>query len=116
MNKKLPIFIFVANIRKSMPTDGAGCYNARMETQTLDQVLLPLADQFEAGKPNRVCTFAPGDVTEYERLRECLAELAAEGSVIRKGNSFQFSASGYAKYLPRIKALRVLNRAPDPTE
>jgi len=79
-----------------------------MNAEILDQVLLPLADQFEAGNPHRY-SFKPGHVTEYEGLRECMAELVAEGSVLRNSAGlFQFSQGGYAKYLPRIKALRTL--------
>jgi hypothetical protein len=81
-----------------------------MRTEILDQVLLPLADQFEAGNPHHWYGFQPGAVNEYEKLRECMAELAAERSVIRdpSGKLFQFSQSGYTKYLPRIRALRGL--------
>jgi hypothetical protein len=80
-----------------------------METEILDQVLLPLADQFEAGKPNHWCSFEPGEISEYEKLRECLAELVAEGSVIRShAGQFRFSQPGYTKYLHRMKALRTL--------
>lgn len=80
-----------------------------MNAEILDQVLLPLADQFEAGNPHHWYSFKPGHVTEYEGLRECMAELVAEGSVLRNSAGlFRFSQSGYAKYLPRIKALRAL--------
>lgn len=54
-----------------------------MHNDILDYVLLPLADLFEAGKLNLWCTLKPGDVGEYEKFRECMAELVAEGSVIR---------------------------------
>jgi hypothetical protein len=80
-----------------------------MDNAILDQVLLPLADQFEAGNPNRWYSFKPGAVDEYEKLRECMGELVAEGSVLRDfAGHFQFSKSGYAKHLGRIKALRAL--------
>ena len=80
-----------------------------METKILDQLLLPPADQFEAGNPNHWYSFNHGDASEYEPLRECMAELVAEGSVRRSHSGhFQFSQAGYAKYLPRIKALRTL--------
>jgi hypothetical protein len=72
-------------------------------------VLLPLADQFEAGIPNHWYSFKHGDPTEYEPLRECMAELVAEGSVRRdESGRFQFLQAGYAKYLPRVQALRAL--------
>jgi hypothetical protein len=77
----------------------------------LDQLLLPLADQFEAGQPNHWYSFKTG-VPEYEKLRECLAVLVAEGSVLRGfAGHFQFTKSGYSKYLPRVKALRALSAA-----
>jgi hypothetical protein len=83
-----------------------------MDTEILDQVLLPLADQFEAGSPNHWYSFKPGEVNEYERLRECMAELVAEGSVIRSDSGdFRFSQPGYSKYLPRIRAQRTLPSA-----
>jgi hypothetical protein len=49
-------------------------YNSRMEKEVLNRVLLPLADQFEAGNRNRWCTFKPGEVNEYEKLRGCMAD------------------------------------------
>jgi hypothetical protein len=83
-----------------------------MDTKILDQVLLPLGDQFEAGHPNRGYSFEPGDVTEYEKLRECVAELVAERSVHRDAfGLLRLSESGYAKYRARIEALRTLNSA-----
>jgi hypothetical protein len=80
-----------------------------MEKEVLNRVLLPLADQFESGNRNRWCTFKPGEVNEYEKLRECMAELVAEKSAVSHGGAFQLSQSGYTKYLHRIRALRVLN-------
>jgi hypothetical protein len=80
-----------------------------MDKVILDQILMPLADQFEAGNTNHWYSFKSGDVTEYEALRECTAELVAEGSILRSAaGDFKFSQSGYTKYLPRIKALRAL--------
>lgn len=80
-----------------------------MDSKFLDQVLLPLADQFEAGNPNHWYSFRPGELAEFEPLRECMAELVAEGSVLRDSTGhFQLLATGYAKYLPRIQALRAL--------
>jgi hypothetical protein len=62
-----------------------------MDTKILDEVLLPLADQFEAGKPNRWCIFSPGEINEYEKVRECVAEMVAEGSLISKSGAFHLS-------------------------
>lgn len=77
----------------------------------LDQLILPFADQFEAGKPNHWYSFRT-DVPQYEQLRECLATLVAERSVLRDyAGHFQFTKEGYTKYLPRVKALRALRTA-----
>ena len=76
--------------------------------EILDQLILPLADQFEAGNPNHWYSFRT-DVPQYEQLRGCLAALVAERSVLRdSAGHFQFTKEGYAKHLPRVKALRTL--------
>ena len=81
-----------------------------MENAFLDQILVPLADQFEARNRNHWYSFEPGHVIGNEGLRECLAELVAEGSVLRHPSGrFQFSELGYTKYVHRIRALRALN-------
>ena len=81
-----------------------------MENVFLDQILIPLADQFEARNRNRWHSFETGHGIGYEGLRECLAELVAEGSVLRHPSErFKFSDSGYTKYIHRIRALRALN-------
>jgi hypothetical protein len=83
-----------------------------MNNTILDQVLLPLADQFEAGNDAHWYGFQPVRADESEPLRECIAELVAEGSVVRNSHRkdlFQFVGTGYWKYLPRIKALRAVN-------
>jgi len=79
--------------------------------EILDQILLGLADQFEAGK-GHVRTYAPSCAQDYEPLRECVAELVAEGSLadFRKTNSYSLTPAGYLKYKPRIDALRVMPR------
>lgn len=81
-----------------------------MNTELLEQVLLSLAEQFEATGPKYWCSFNPANVTECEQLRECIAELLAEGSVCsdHSAERFQFSRSGYIKHLSRIQALREL--------
>jgi len=93
---------------------GVQMYNRTMRTESLDQLLLPLADQFEAGNEAHWYSFAPGCPEDIEPLRECMAELYAEGSVLRtpfrkENGLFQFTAQGYKKYLPRIKALRAMS-------
>lgn len=49
-------------------------------------------------------------MTESEQLRECIAELLAEGSVRshHSAERFQFPRSGYLKPQSRIQALRGL--------
>jgi hypothetical protein len=81
-----------------------------MDTKILDQVLLPLADQFEAGVLNRWFSLKPDHSENYEQLRECMAELFAEGSIQRTGGEmFRLTPNGYSKYESRIKALRALS-------
>jgi hypothetical protein len=77
--------------------------------QVLDEILPGLADEFEAGN-RKFRYFKPSCVEEYEPLRECLAVLVAEGSLIDylKTGSYHFTSAGYAKYKPRIDALRSL--------
>lgn len=79
-----------------------------MNTAILDQVLIPLADQFESKNRDHWYTFTL-DIKDYEAFRECMAELFAEGSVLTKGKGlFRFSERGYTKYIHRIRALRAL--------
>jgi len=49
-------------------------------------------------------------VEEFEPLRECLTTLIAEGALtdFQKTGSYHFTPAGYAKYKPRIDALRTL--------
>jgi hypothetical protein len=79
--------------------------------QVLDEILLGLADEFEAGN-RKFRYFKPSSVEEYEPLRECLAMLVAEGSLIDflKTGSYHFTPAGYTKYKPRIDALRCLQK------
>jgi hypothetical protein len=79
-----------------------------MNAAILDEVLLPLADQFEARTKVHWYSFDL-DTKDHEAFRECMAELFAEGSVQTKGKGlFRFSESGYTKYIHRIRALRAL--------
>ena len=80
-----------------------------MNTAILDQVLIPLAEQFESRKNRDYWYSFTPDAEEYDALQQCMAELLAEGSVLTKGNGlFRFSQSGYTKYIHRIRALRAL--------
>jgi hypothetical protein len=74
----------------------------------LDEILRPLADEFEAGnKRGRT-------IEEYEPLRECVATLITEGLLTeiliesQKTGIYRLTNEGYRKYKPRIEALRAL--------
>lgn len=77
----------------------------------LDEILPTLADEFESGN-RRFRTFAPSSPEEFEPLRECLATLIAEGSIIDflKTKSYQLTGTGYLRYKDRIGVLRALGR------
>jgi hypothetical protein len=80
-----------------------------MIDKMLNQILLPLADQYESGLSKHCVTLEPGTPEEFEPFRELMATLRAEGSVIMSPHkTYQMTPSGYAKYIDRIKALRVL--------
>jgi len=79
--------------------------------EVLDEILPTLADEFESGN-RRFRTFAPSSSEEFEPLRECLATLIAEGSLMDflKTKSYQLTGAGYLKYKGRIEVLRALGR------
>ena len=79
--------------------------------QILDEILPGLFDEFEAG--NRHPRYIkPSSAEEYEPLRECIAELIAEGSLedFRKTGIYLLTRDGYSKYKARVVALRSLPR------
>lgn len=84
------------------------------QSKILDEILLPLADQFEAGIPSRWQPIEPASAEEYEPLRQCLAGLMAEGSITQPADSrakiYQLTAKGYLTYKTRIAALRAIPR------
>jgi hypothetical protein len=82
---------------------------AVMKYQALTEILLPLADQFEAGN-GRGLQLGPWRTQQSEVLQECVAELIAEGwleegSVL---NHYRLTAEGYQHFAPRLRALRTL--------
>jgi hypothetical protein len=81
-----------------------------MQKDALDNLLFVLADQFEAGDRRHWYGFPDTDSHQLESWRKCIAELYAEGSVdtTSSGERFQFTESGYTRYLSRIEALRGL--------
>lgn len=77
--------------------------------EILDAILLSLADEFEAGNPHGR-TIDPSCAEEFEPLRECLADLIAEGFLARRCpfKIYNLTSAGYLKFKPRIQALRSL--------
>ena len=51
---------------------------ATTRDEVLDEILLGLADEFEAGNPHWR-TLEPSCPEEFEPLRECIADMIAEG-------------------------------------
>jgi hypothetical protein len=77
----------------------------------LDSIVLPLADNYEAGNRHFV-SITPSSFEEYEPLRVSLAELIAEESLenFEKTHVYRFTNKGYLKYKPRIGALRSMGQ------
>jgi hypothetical protein len=82
---------------------------AVMKYEALTEILLPLGDQFEAGNP-RGLKLDPSRMEQSEPLRECLAELIAEGWLTqgRLLNHYKLTKEGYQHFEPRLRALRTL--------
>jgi len=78
----------------------------------LDEILLVLADHFEAARPNRVCYFSCKSAEEFEPLRECFAWMVAEGFAgsTYTGQSWlvRLTPEGYRHLKPRIDAIRAM--------
>jgi hypothetical protein len=79
-------------------------------SKILDGLLLPLADLFESQNSNRVVTYEASEAEEFEIVRECKANLIAEGSVtnFQGTGGLRFTPAGYSKYRDRVAALRAL--------
>jgi predicted transcriptional regulator len=77
--------------------------------EILRSVLVPLADEFEAG--NRRGSLDPASI-EYPSVRDYVTMLIAEGSVAefmiasRGTGMYQLTNEGYEKYKSQIAALR----------
>jgi hypothetical protein len=80
--------------------------------EVFDEILLGLADEFEAGNPHGR-TFEPSCPEEFEPLRECLADMIAEGWLTQKRpfKIYNLTPVGYRNLRPRIQALRALGKA-----
>jgi len=81
------------------------------DTELLNPILLPLADNFEAR--GNGAYVEPSSLEEWEPLRAFLARLYAEGLISfqvlgRKMFGCQLTQKGYTTYLPMITALRAL--------
>jgi hypothetical protein len=76
-----------------------------------DQIILGLADSFEAGNPHG--QFIEHDKScpeEFEPLRECLVEMIAEGWLARSPlKLYCLTPAGYRHFKPRIQALRAFS-------
>jgi hypothetical protein len=83
-----------------------------LKYEVLNDLLLPLADQFEAGDPNGL-PLAPSSVDESEPFKECLAELVAEGwlASCRQKNHYKLTRDGYVHFEPRRNALRTMEKS-----
>ena len=80
-----------------------------VDNKILNKVLLPLADHYEEGRHDRGVSLTVTTVDEYEPFRETMAALRAEGSVsMAPFKTYRLTESGYAKYVNKIRALRVL--------
>jgi pyrimidine deaminase RibD-like protein len=96
------IRITVGRNRRDSRTDSL------VDSKVLEAVLLPLADQYEAGLSNRWVTLRGTSPEEQQPFRETMAALRAEGSVrLSAAGDYQLTSTGYAKYANKIKALRV---------
>jgi hypothetical protein len=90
--------------------------NPMTPDEILGSILLPLADEFEAGN-RRGRAIEPASSTEYEPVQKWLATLIAEGSLTefmiasQRTGMYRLTDEGYRKYKPRIDALRVLPSA-----
>lgn len=84
---------------------------APTKDEILDQILLGLADEFEAGK-HQGRFINPSSPEEFEPLRECIAEMEAEGWLTRayRGVAHYLTPEGYRHFKPRIQALRALGK------
>ena len=85
---------------------------ATTKDEVLDEILLGLADEFEAGNPHGR-TFGPSFPEKFEPLRECLADMIAEGWLAQRRpvKIYNLTPAGYRQFKPRIQALRALGQS-----
>ena len=80
-----------------------------LKYEVLNEILLPLADQYEAGNPNGL-PLVPANVDDSQAFRECLAELGSEGwlTPCRQLDYYKLTHDGYVHFEPRLHALRAM--------
>jgi hypothetical protein len=84
--------------------------------ELLDSMLLSLADEFEAHRPNSAGIAVEPLPGEWEALRGFLARQFADGAMLYNGTGkpswfIKLTQKGYITYRPRIEALRALGRS-----
>ena len=86
---------------------------ATTRQEVLDEILLGLADNFEAGNPLDVREFKPSYPEEFEPLRECLAEMIAEGWLTQMypAKVYRLTPAGYRNFKSRIAFLRAFGKS-----
>ena len=86
---------------------------APTKEQILHDILLSLADEFEAGNLHgRSIEADKACPEEFEPLRECLADIISEGWVrqMRGFPIYYLTSEGYRHFKPRIQVLRTLGK------
>lgn len=81
--------------------------------EILDEILLGLADSFEAGNRHGYgIEQDPLRPEEFEPLRECLADMISEGWLTQRYSFriYDLTPAGYRHFKPRIQALRFLGK------
>ncbi|HTW25205.1 MAG TPA: hypothetical protein VMD78_16505 [Candidatus Baltobacteraceae bacterium] len=82
---------------------------AIMKYEALSEVLVPLTEEFEAGNRHGV-RIDGSRMAQSEALRECIAELLAEGWLEQcdLSNCYKLTGAGYQQFGARMRALRTL--------
>jgi hypothetical protein len=83
------------------------------DNDLLNSILRPLADDFEAHKPNSGGREIKPEAGEWEALRELFARQFAKGLMLYSGQGkpswfVKLTPKGYVEYESRIEALRAL--------
>jgi hypothetical protein len=80
-----------------------------LKYEVLNEILLPLADQYEAGNPNGL-PLPPANLDDSQAFKECLAELGSEGWLAPcfQLDHYKLTHDGYVHFEPRLHALRTM--------